>query len=224
MIDREARNRVCALIRSFLAREIDDDQLDEGLTDMFSSRDSVVAYVTSEVISLYEAFGDQLIVVNKPHWDYFQRLLLLLESDSTIEIDREWRCSITQPIAALTLFLSMGVMAQLGWSELLLLVTIPACLVCVVLDRLRRPPREVVPFEAFTAPFSSIRELELAHRAANFKKQRYPQELMKRQRRHTFMSGIYTSQIPLQWLIASPFILLRQSFPILIERGRVVPA
>jgi hypothetical protein len=118
----------------------------------------------------------------------------------------------------------MGVMVELGWSVLLLLVTVPACLVCVVLDWLRRPPGEVVPFEAFTAPFSSIRDLEVAYRAAIFKKQRYPQELMKRQRQHTFMSGIYTYQIPLQWLIASPFILLRQSFPILIERGRVVPA
>jgi hypothetical protein len=224
MIDREARNRVCTLIRRFLAEELTAFQFDEALDDLRDSPDSAVHFVVQAVWFHYDDCDDHLVTLNKYQWDYFQRLLLLLESNSTVEISshREW--SATQLVAAVLLAVTLFLIMQFGWlTPSLLPLWLLLGLISMGLDQLRRRENNS-PYHLAITPFDSMGDLELAYRSAGFKKQRYPQALSTRRIRSVVMESCFWLEFMALCMLAAPLVLFWQSLPARTHETKVIPA
>ena len=95
MIDRKARSEMCKAIRDYMAEGISAFELDDSLDCIaHDSRDSTVKFVTKLMWFHYDDCKDHKIVASKQEWDYFNRLLLLLESEAEADFVRvrtSWR-------------------------------------------------------------------------------------------------------------------------------------
>jgi hypothetical protein len=87
MVNRDDRNRLAELIRRYLDEDIMAFDFDEALDEFRESADDAVRFVSDALWYHYDDCDDHLVVLSKQEWNYFQRLLLLLESNSTV-IDR----------------------------------------------------------------------------------------------------------------------------------------
>lgn len=86
MVDRDDRNDLAALIRRYLDEQIKAFDLDDSLERFRDSNDSAVRFFSSTMWDHYDDCDDHLVVATKPLWNYFQRLLLLLDSNSTVRV------------------------------------------------------------------------------------------------------------------------------------------
>ncbi|HAH46190.1 MAG TPA: hypothetical protein DCM07_15325, partial [Planctomycetaceae bacterium] len=97
MIDREKRNQLASLIRQYLNGQAESADFEELPFEYYKSDDPALIFVADELPIQPENDANAL---TKQEWDYIQRLLLLLESNSTVSYqyssDRSW----TQPAAA----------------------------------------------------------------------------------------------------------------------------
>lgn len=117
MINREARNQLAALIRQY----IDDrfagpaaiTDFDEQLLSYLDSDDVTVQYVAESLLDFYE---DDTAYLTKQLWDHIQRLLLLLDSSSTVSVTHSRRLSWTQPVAAVLFFTCLFIVLETGFG------------------------------------------------------------------------------------------------------------
>ena len=83
MIDRRSREQMCAAIRDYMAKKTSAFELDDAMDSLArSTEDGTVGFVRKLMWFHYDDCKDHKIVVTKQEWDYFNRLLLLLESDA----------------------------------------------------------------------------------------------------------------------------------------------
>ena len=86
MIDRRARNKMATAIRSYMDEEMKAFQLDEELNRISdATKDKTVKDISFILYFHYDDIENHKIVASKEEWDYFNRLLLLLESDGELE-------------------------------------------------------------------------------------------------------------------------------------------
>jgi hypothetical protein len=116
MVDREARGKVAAAVRAYMASEIGSHDLDHRIFEVHDgpTADRTVCNVVVELWGSYYDFNDREIAADRAEWDYFNRLLLLLGSDAELKVvsgERSW--VIAQAGAALGLRCSLPVSSEL---------------------------------------------------------------------------------------------------------------
>ena len=224
VVDRRLRDQLALLIRRFLAEELTSFGFDDLLDEYRDSADSAVRFVANEVWCYCDDFEDHLVALSKPAWDYFQRLLLLLESDRAVETTHWWRWSWTQLVALGALLGFVQIALSLGWGEHLLIYAIPFGIISIAISRLRRSTNVVGPYHRIIHPFATISDLKAVYDAVGFKKARCPRNVQAR-RIHSPLgkAGIHL-HLYSHWLIHSPIALAFQLLPERKSRLRVVVA
>ncbi len=221
MIDRNARNQLATLIRRYLDEEITQEDFEEKLDEFIDSDDTAVRFVTKCLSYSYYDYEDHFVGLSKQGWDYLQRLLLLLDSNSTVTIRESNIWSFKQPVAAALLIACLIIVMQTGFGYHLLLYFIPLGLGSILLSLLRRPEIQNNPFHEIIAPFQSINDLCIAYESVNFVKRRYPSHFKSRQIHYPETDAIFGYVL---WAMSPPVVLLLQCFPDSDYDIRVIPA
>ncbi|TWT64785.1 hypothetical protein [Allorhodopirellula solitaria] len=224
MIDRSARNDLAGLIRRYLGEQIKAFDFDEALDPFRDSEDSAIEYVANAMWYHYDDCDDHLIVASKQQWDYLQRLLLLLESNSTVshEHRREW--SVTQWCAAFLLAACIGIAVRFGVGSHLFIFFVPFGLASIALSHFRRANVERGPYDEIVTPFVTMGDLRVAYDSAgHFKKSQFPRHIDARLVRSPAVAAFWTCHMYVMWAILAPAPLLVQCAPVRLDYSVVTP-
>ena len=216
IVDRTARDIVAAEVRRFLNGETTAFAFDDAIYDV-DSDDPTVRDIVYRLWHHYDDCNDHTVTLSKPEWNYFQRLLLILESDRHIEskTTRRWHWSQLLAFVALLAFAALAF--QLGLGQHLLVVSIPfgfiSMLIAYFRQRTQQPDASfaLTPFATFAELWDTYRDVEA------FQKQRFRHELADAQIRSDTMNRIMMIPTWIAWLMLAPLVLLAQSLP---ERNR----
>lgn len=231
-VDRRNRDRLVDAIRQYLvenatAFEFDDEiqKISDECDDPDDSDDPTVAHVARALWFYYDDLKDHKVTLSKEEWDYFQRLILLLQSDAHIVIQICKRWSVTQLVAGVA-FLAFAVCAaQLGIGYHLFAVAIPFGLVSIGLFRLQERLRWRNPASEQIAmvPFSRVSEIRaVRRRVPDFSKWKYPASLATRRIRSPVENFAILLPWYAVWLMMSPLALLVQMMPETVAQTHVV--
>lgn len=95
MIDRGARDQMAEAIRSYLDGGLTSFQLDDTLGEIADNTEDKTVHCVETVLWFhYDDVKEHKIVATKEQWDFFQRIILLLKSDSEYTLDKiklHWR-------------------------------------------------------------------------------------------------------------------------------------
>ncbi|NLH40626.1 MAG: hypothetical protein GX448_02210 [Planctomycetes bacterium] len=187
MIDRTARRQAADIIRSYMNEEIGAFRLRDSLDDVrVQTEDRTVKTIILALWRHYDDLKDHKIVASKERWDYFHRLLLILESDAEIETNVVRTRTTRQLIAACALLAFLGLILWFGWSLPVLAAYIALGVTSILLSFWRSQTHangDVL--DIALSPFSSVSELlAIRRRVPQFKKKRYPSHLKGRTIRH----------------------------------------
>ncbi|HYW81525.1 MAG TPA: hypothetical protein VE890_18210 [Thermoguttaceae bacterium] len=215
-VDRQARNRLVSAIRRYMDETLAAFAFDEEINDIRgASADETVQFVVDSLWLHYDDCKDHLAGLSKQEWDYFQRLILLLESDAEIDRVRQRRWSIRQAVAGICL-IGFGLCVSqfgVGWHLFgFALLFGPASL---LLSYWRNHSETWQSEERLhLAPFSSISELRAVRKAVRgFSKKRYPRDAKIRRVHSRLMTMVVWIQTIVLWSFVSPLILLFQMLP-----------
>ena len=218
MIDRESRDRAAKAIGSYMNEEMTAFQFDDALTEASSATpDRTVKTIRRALWFHYDDCKDHKIVASKWEWDYFNRLLLLLESDGEMETTRSWReWHLLQGVAALLLLLFLGIAFRVGFGEHLLAYALPfgppSMLLAWLNSRRRRKTSSTA--EIALAPFPTFRSLRaVRRRVGGFVKHRYPKAIVSRRIRDPIIDKLMWVPWSIAWCMFSPIALLFQMLP-----------
>jgi hypothetical protein len=216
MIDRAARNQIAGAIRLYLDEKITAFQFNDVIVEAScKTKDKTAREMIQTLWYHYDDITDHKVLATKEDWDYFHRILLLLESDGELEITKIRRWSFRQFIAACTLAVSLLVAFHLGWGEHLYFVSIPFGIISISLSFWHsKTTCEPDRMEIALTPFSSIKEIFKARRrVAVFKKKSYPAYLARRSIRSPFWDKITWLPLIMMCLFFAPVPLLFQAMP-----------
>jgi len=229
MIDQAARKEMADTIRSYLNDEIKAFEFHDALDEIRAqTKDRTVKDIVYCLWYHYDDLKNHKIVASKEVWDYFHRLLLVLESDSEMEtsISRKW--SFRQPIAACALTAFVVLAWSLGWGLHLLVGYIALGIASMLLAYARsKASPKLNAAEIASTPFSGTSQVLAARRRVpHFVKWRYPTHLSKRTIRH----WILEADLPLLgkvvygvlWVMFAPVVLLFQATPEVDFETRVI--
>jgi hypothetical protein len=219
MIDRQARDRMASALRSYMDERITAFQFDQTLEEVVADSNDTTAKDIREMLWFhYDDCTDHQVVASKEQWDFFNRLLLLLESDGelpTEEAGASWQWGGQQAIALVCVGVFGFVVGVTGFGEHLFVAAIPLGGVSMLIAwwGSRSEPGCSVRQQA-TEPFGSVGELlAVRRRHRGFKKSRYRKSVGARRVRTPLMNtAIKIPQIIL-WLILSPVVLVLQALP-----------
>ncbi len=223
MIDRTMRDCLSGLVRQYLNEEIKAFEFDEALDEYRTSDDSVVRFVSFQLWCYYDDCNDHLVVLSRREWNYLQRLLLLLESNSTAETRQSWNWSYLQFVALALLAICIGIIIKTGMGSHLLVFFIPLGVGSILISCLRRHPREDDPYEEWTAPFESLNDLQIAYRSTQFHKTKYPPNLAKKMVRSPLNAWCHTVLCYFFWAMLAPIPLLFQCLPYRSSSTVIIP-
>ena len=223
-IDLPEREKLAALVRRYLAEEVTAFEFDLLLDEFRDSADSAVRFVIDHAWFYYDDCDDHLVVLSKRDWDFFQRLLLLLESDRRVETEGFPRWSMSQLVALAALVGFLVVAYHFGWGQHLLAFAIPFGVVSIGISAVRRRTPEVGPYDSIIFPFATFSDLKSTYDSVGFRKSRYPRHLELREIRSPIVSGLSQLQFYLMWLMLSPIVLCFQILPEVETKARVVGA
>lgn len=207
------RKQLSETIRDYLSGSLSAFEFDELLDRFRDSEDSTVQHIAGVAWYFYDDCKDHFVHMSKPAWNYFQRLLLVLESEAVIFESKKRHWHWTQLLALVSLLLVGIAATQIGLSTNLLLLIVPStiCSYGIAHCHLRAP----LPcsWSERLAPFASFSELRATYAAApRFKKTRYPKQIDE-PTRTKLEEYLIRIQGGLVWTLFSPFVLLFQVFP-----------
>jgi hypothetical protein len=229
MIDEAARKQMADIIRAYMNEEIMAFEFNNALDEIrLQTKDRTVEKIFYSLWYHYDDLKNHRIVASKELWDYFHRLLLVLESGAEMEttISRKW--SFRQLIAASALAAFVVLAWSLDWGAHLLVGYIALGFVSMLLAYSRSkaiPTLSAV--EIASTPFSGTSQVLTARRRVpHFVKWRYPAHLSKRTIRH----WILEADLPLlghvvygvMWMMFAPVVLLFQAMPQVDFETRVI--
>lgn len=223
LVLRRDRDELAQVIRRYMNDEISAFAFDEQLNAFRNSPDSTVCFVSNALWFFYDDCTDHLAVLSKTEWDFFQRLLLLMESDGVVEtvVSRRW--SFTQ-LAALAALIGFGWVAmRLGWGYHLLAAAMPFGAVSIGIAWFREATAAADPCDPLAFPFTGFAELRAVYKAAAFTKAPYPRRIAPRQIRSPLLTRTIQLRTYVVWLMLSPIVLLFQTLPIRQTQTRVIP-
>lgn len=215
-IDRQARNRLSSAIRRYMDETLTAFAFDEEIYEIrTATADATVQFVAASLWYHYDDCKDHLAGLSKQEWDYFQRLILLLESDAEIERVRRRRWSMRQLVATigLTGFGLCVFRFGVGWHLFGFALLFGP--VSILLSYWRnRSERRQDDERLRLAPFSSISELRAIRKTVSgFSKRKYPAGAEIRTVHSRLMTLAVCLQTAVLWSFLSPLILLFQSLP-----------
>jgi hypothetical protein len=174
-----------------------------------------VDFVVSSLWYHYDDCKDHLAGLAKEEWDYFQRLILLLESDAEIDFVSQRRWSVRQIVAAIALAGFGLCVVWVGWGWHLLAVSVAFGPISIVLSYWRRastsqPTRP----ELSLVPFSSFSELRAVRKTVNgFSRRRYPPHARIRNVHGPLATMAAWMNLFVLRSLGSPLVLLLQALP-----------
>jgi hypothetical protein len=218
MTDRKAREQMTKAIRSYMNEEITAFLFDEALFEASTgTKDQTVQSAQKALWFFYDDCTDHKIVATKEVWDYFNRLLLLLESDGELETIESWRkWHPLQGVAAL-LLLAFAVLAfRIGFGQHLFAYALPFGPPSMLIAWLnaRRLRQTISTSESALTPFPSVSSLRAARRCANgFMRRRCPKAVTDRTIRDPIIEKLMWVPWSIAWCMFSPVALLFQMLP-----------
>ena len=205
-------------IRSYMDETTSAFQFDEALSDIAAStKDETVVSVRHHLWFFYDDVKDHKVVAGKEEWAYFNRLLLLLQSEGTIEVvktSRHWH--FRQAVAAASLIGFGLVVLQTGFGQHLFTYAVPFGVVSMILAwfNARQQRKSITAEDLATAPFPSVGSLLSVRRSVSgFTKARYPLAIAGRRIRDPFLDKINRVLQGVMWLMFSPVPLFFQMLP-----------
>lgn len=205
-------------IRSYMNDEITAFQFDDTLTEVsIRTDDKTVQTIARTLWFHYDDCKDHKIFASKEQWDYFNRLLLLLESDAEIETvksSRKWHPS--QAVAALLLLAYVLIAVGVGWGKHLFVYAVPFGPPSMLLAWLnsRRRKKEVSATKIALTPFPSIASLLSVRRSVSgFVRHRYPKAIVERRIRDPLCDKLIRIPWVITWCMFSPIGLFLQILP-----------
>jgi len=233
MIDRQARQKLADIIRSYLNEEITAHPFVHAINELEEqTKDMTVCQVVRLLWYFYDDYKDHKVVATKESWDCLQRILLLLESDGELGITRVRHWSPRQPFAGCALAVFAFIAFRGGWGHYLAMSVLFG-IVSMLLSAWRLMPdfplsRKEIPLY----PFASRSELlSVRRRVASFSKTPYPAaRLQSREIREPgeklpwwVPSGLCGKVLlATHWLLFAPVVLLFQAMPDTEEKMRVI--
>ena len=204
-------------IHAYMDEKITAFQFDDVLAETISAtKDKTMRRVGQELWYHYDDVKDHKIVACKEEWDYFNRLLLLLQSDGEIELvntTRQWR--LRQAVAATCLGAFGLITLQTGFGDHLFVFAMPFGVVSMVIAWMNsREQRKRYYTDSVITPFPSVSSLfYIRRRVRGFKKKRYPKAIMGRRIRDPFIDRAMIIPWGIIWLMFSPIPLFFQMLP-----------
>jgi hypothetical protein len=224
IVDRENRDALVAAINRYLDGQTSAFQFDGEIFGI-KSDDPTVSHVVHALWFFYDDCKDHKVHLSKEAWDYFQRLILVLQSDGQVELSRRRRWDFTQLVALAALLSFLYAAHWLGFGMQLLALAIPFGVISIVISwwRRRTAARTADPKGIILAPFSSLAELIVLRRSvANFGKRRYPPGMKPFKIRSPLEETAVKLQTYSAWLFFSPLVLLFQTLPTTETETRIV--
>lgn len=217
MIDRKARDKMSETIRNYMNENITAFDFDEAISKIAeNTTDRTAEIVGSALWFYYDDNRDHKIVADREVWNYFNRMLLLLDSNAeieTVKINRYWHFS--QAVAAACLVLFGYIIFRKGIGEHLLDFTFPLGIISMILYwfNQRKESKRVSEFKV-SIPFQSIRNLlSVRRQVPSFIKIKYPKTISVRRVRGKVMEKAMLLPWIFIWLMLSPIVLFFQMFP-----------
>lgn len=221
MIDRQAREKMAVAVRDYMNEKMTAFDFDEELIKIMNpTTDKTVQWVGQQLWYYYDDCKDHKIVATKEEWDYFNRLLLLLDSDGEMELTKKIRWHFSQVIAATCLALFTYIVIRVGMDVALLVFVPPFGIVSMIMAWInrRQERKNISAIEASIVPFHSIKSLLSVRRTVpDFVKARYPKIISSRKVRSIIAAKLMLipSIFPsiLIWMLVAPIILFFQMLP-----------
>jgi hypothetical protein len=229
MTDHAARKQMADMIRSYLNEEIKSFQFSDALANIREQTEDSTVELIAEILWCYydDDWLSHKVIASKEEWDYFHRLLVVLESDTELEAVETRKWSPRQPIAICAASAYAILALYLGWGVHLLALSIAFAPVSMLLSFWRSKESAIRdPTELALTPFSSLSQIRAAcRRVPLFSKKRYPGHLMRRMIVHDIIvSPVHLPQMlyrGIMWLVFSPIWLVYQAMPEPESRIRV---
>ena len=216
------RPALAAITRSFLDGQISSERFLDELEPFHDADDPVIEYVAGVMWLYYDDSEDELVCLDKPTWDYFQRLLLLLATDCRIESAERRDWSLRQLVAAVSLAVFGFLAWNIGWGYPLFFLTMSLGMISIALSYWPTTGRaDESPFDSIISPFDTFADLAAAYRSASFRKMKYPRYLSKQLERSPVQEGLEHLFVYTFWLSLSPIPLFFQMLPAW-QQNRVV--
>ncbi|CAA6679442.1 MULTISPECIES: hypothetical protein [unclassified Lentimonas] len=229
MIDMTARQQLKACLESYLDESITAFELDDRLQAIeCSEEDGSLKEVISILWFCYDDCKDHKIVACKEEWDFFQRVLLFLDSGLSIadlyEDQNKTGWHLTQAVAFAVLSLQIWMFLQGDhWFMVTALGALASIPIWIVRDRCTRglfSAQEHKDSDRWLQkyyPFSSISQMKRAAKEMNVSKVAYPKHLEDRVIRDASELKLMTlwsrGVLYCSHLVLSPLILLFECFP-----------
>ena len=224
IVDRKSRNALIAAINRYLDGETTAFKFDDEIFSIDSEDDPTISYVVTQLWLFYDDLKDHKVKLSKEAWDYFQRLVLILQSDAQIEVIKRRQWDYGQFVALIALLLCGYAAYWLGWGIQLLVLLIPCGIVSIAISSWRKKAaQEMNKNQIALTPFSSISELlPLRRRVQDFRKRKYPPGMMPFEIRSPPEEAIMWLQSYAAWLRFSPLVLAFQVLPRTETETRIV--
>jgi hypothetical protein len=217
VFSRYDRDTLVEVINRYLADDLTAFKLDDALCDITArTKDETVKHVAKLLWYHYDDVQDHQVVASKEEWDFFQRLLLILKSDTDLVEEtgkRKWAARQALAVACLAVFVVL--VAKTGWGYHLFWATVPLGGVSMLL-KLWHSGLEETQLRQQTPlfPFGSVSELRsLRRKVRGFVKSRYPLRLGSRRIRGPVSVAFNWLFSVVVWLLFSPVALLSQALP-----------
>ena len=223
-IDRKNRDALVAAINCYLDGETTAFKFDEEIFRI-DSDDPTVSHIVSQLWFFYDDCKDHKVQLSKEAWDYFQRLVLVLQSDAHVEVSKRRQWGYTQLVAIAALLLFIYAVSWMGLGIQLLALTIPFGAVSIAIScwRNRIASRNVDKNQLALMPFSSFSELiPLRRSVQSFRKQKYPAGMKTFKIRTPLEETALKLQFSAAWLFFSPLVLVFQTLPTTKTDTRIV--
>ncbi len=223
-VDRPNRDALVAAINRYLDGETTAFKFDDEIFSI-DSDDPTISYVVRQLWFFYDDLKDHKAQLSKEAWDYFQRLVLVLQSDAHVEVSTRRRWGYSQLIALAALLVFGYAAYWLGWGMQLLVLLIPCGVVSIAISwwRNKIATKKVDKNQIALMPFSSVSELlPLRRRVQNFRKRKYPAGMTPFKIRSPLEETAMKLQSYAAWLRFSPLVLAFQVLPNTETNTRIV--
>ncbi len=210
---------MAAVLRSYMNEEITAFAFDEALSEMIeATSDETVQNIGRALWFLYDDCTDHKVVASKEEWDYYNRLLLLLESDGELAPEtpgrRTWR--LTQAMAAVLFIGFLAIAFQKGFGPHLMAYALPfgppSMLLAWIASRQER--KAMLRAEIALTPFSSVGNLlGIRRRVRGFARLSYKGAVTKRRIRGPIARVLMRIPGAMIWCLFAPVVLAFQMLP-----------
>lgn len=215
-VDRIARNELIDLVNRYLEGDLSTFEFDEKIFELSDqTQDKTISEIVELLSCFYDDCYDRKVDLDKNQWNYIQRLLLILHSEAHLVVIETTRKSPTQFVASASLGILLLGCWWLEFGPMMPLLTVGFGFVAIAINMWKNwTPEQLPPHRLVLAPFSSYGEIwEVRESVSTFEKRKWPEHMATSQLFRDASTRLSLFGMYLQWLVASPLVLLEMCFP-----------